>query len=47
MEWYEIIGLVICLVIGAFIRDYVYRNKYKGMIVGRGGGNKGLNKKSL
>jgi hypothetical protein len=29
MEWYEIIGLAFCVILGAFIRNYVYENKYK------------------
>ena len=29
MEWWEVIGLVVCLVVGAYIRDFVNRNKYR------------------
>jgi len=29
MEWYEIVSLVVASIIGLFIRDYVYKNKYK------------------
>lgn len=29
MEWWKIIGLAIVIVFGAFVRGYIYRNKYR------------------
>jgi membrane protein YdbS with pleckstrin-like domain len=29
MEWWEIIGLVIVVVAGAIVRNFIYKNKYR------------------
>jgi membrane protein YdbS with pleckstrin-like domain len=29
MEWWEIIGMAIVIVIGAIIRNFIYRDKYR------------------